>query len=65
MKLKRSNIAIFALAITMIIGGLDIAIEGQMRTLLLGNERYLVGGTLMLFGIYCLILGVSRWQRHK
>lgn len=65
MKVDGTDLSIALLALVMIAGGLSIMISGQMRNLVLGDERYLVGGTLAVFGIYSAVLGIRRWKARK
>jgi len=40
--------------------GMDISISGQLRHLMLADERYFVGGVLIVGGLYCSYVALRR-----
>lgn len=54
---------LFAAIILIFIGG-SIGYGGRMWNFQLGNERYLVGGTLIAFGLYIIFL-VATSKKHN
>ena len=55
-----SNLPVIALATTLILGGIDIAYRGTIRTIVLGEEKYFVGGVLIAFGLYLFYLVLAK-----
>jgi putative Mn2+ efflux pump MntP len=66
MKLKwSSRHTTIALGVVSAVVGLDISYTGVTRAGLLGEERYFVGGLLIVFGVYCLFVALKDKQRDK
>lgn len=56
---RKINATVVFLALLMIILGLHVAFTGTIKgALVFGNERYIIGGLVVLGGLYFLFLGL-------
>lgn len=60
-KSSKPNWNTFFIGFASFLSGLSIIFRGTIWNLGLGNERYLVGGIAIFFGIYCLALGAKQY----
>lgn len=51
---KTENIILIVLGVTLILFGIDIVVTGKIRAVILGDERYVVGGLTIFVGMYIL-----------
>jgi hypothetical protein len=54
---SKINIPIVIIGFSMLFAGANIVYRGNVWNLVLGNERYFVGGLALLVGVYLSILG--------
>jgi hypothetical protein len=59
--LSEANLPALGMAVVTVSLGISIIYDGRIWDISLGEERYLVGGVAVLFGIYFGLLGI----RHK
>lgn len=52
----KNNLVLLFFSVISLFSGLDIIINGEMRNLQLGDERYLIGGVITIIGLYALYL---------
>ena len=50
----------------MVIIGIDILVSGELRSLVvLGNERYIVGGVFIIIGFLVLVMSVIGEKKNQ
>jgi hypothetical protein len=61
MKIKwQTRYSATLLAVVLILGGVSVMYTGVTRGVILGEERYFVGGAMMVFGIYFVALAIKK-----
>ena len=58
-RLFKVNYPVLGVGLAALFAGIGIAYDGGIRMVILGNERYLVGGLVTLVGLYCVFLAFS------
>lgn len=56
----RSKVSALVIAFSMFLMGVNIVTRGNIWNLVLGKERYLVGGVAIMFGIYIVLLVLKK-----
>lgn len=52
-----------ALGLLLFVRGINIIHNGVMRAVILGDERYYVGGFIAVVGFYLICVALSRWGK--
>jgi hypothetical protein len=61
----KANTALLVFALICLAAGAEILVEGRVRSLVLGGERYIVGGTVILVGLYSVFAALSSSVRTR
>lgn len=63
MKTPAFSIVSLVIGLLLCLRGVNIIHNGVMRSAVLGDERYIVGGFIAAFGFYFICLGLGRWRK--
>ena len=57
------NYPVFGVGLAALFAGIGIIHDGGIRMVILGNERYFVGGLITLVGLYCVFLAFRKREK--
>lgn len=60
----RVNVPVMVVGLALLFGGASIIFRGRIWDLALGDERFLVGGIMLLIGMYFSILALKKPDRE-
>lgn len=63
MKIPAFSIGSLVIGLLLCLRGINIIHTGVMRSAVLGDERYIVGGIIAAFGFYFIYLGLNKRRR--
>ena len=57
------NAPVVVIGTSILLVGINIIYRGNIWNIVLGDERYLIGGLALLVGLYITILGLKKARR--
>jgi len=59
------DLSTVGIGLVLVVGGVVIMLRGRLWSLLLADERYLVGGAILAYGLYAIFLGIKNKDKKR